>query len=716
MVILCFLVCAISALGDGAAGPATNGSLFLSAQQMHSLLHSGDPRIQKVFARIVKDAEVLTDKPPEIPDKGGGWIFDLYCSKDNTRLQRIGPSRFRCPSENREENNEKAEASYRTTLHDAASHGANSLAWAYVITGNKAFAEGAGAILSRYADFYDGYVRHDRWGRTGFLAFMGGKRYAQALDEAVNIIPCCEAYSLIRDSGILSESQRAHIENDFLRATAEQLKVPTFQQDNNHQTWINAGMASIGAAINDGTLLTLSLEGTFGALYQMNKCVTSDGLWYEGTMAYHSYALQALVMHAQILANAGIPDLIQHPKLRSLFDGPMLESFPDGNLPINNDSDPFNIRSMADYYEWAYATFDTAASPATSYGAVAALGGRQGVWAWKIGRPQLPEATTTFWQGSRNLLGMGLIFIDSHVNGSKPLSMVIDYGPHGGSHGHPDKLSIALEGFGRDLFVDPGRLTYSVPEYKSWSLQTIAHNTVVIDETSQTPASGSCEWFITSGDVDAALLQTDAAYPGVTLQRMIAKADGYYLDCYRVTSRDMRQIDWTLHLRGILQETNLLEVTTVRGWSKKDGYKHFKNIRQGITALPSVLSWKIAGNKGAMRMIFPETTGKEQWLIADGIGTHIGDTVPCLIRRVKDKEALLISVYEINPGKTTGSITSITCDNQGDESQPLALRVQGTSWTDEWVIPWKSSASSTPQRLPIPPPSDLGFSCHRKQE
>lgn len=68
--------------------------------------------------------------------------------------------------------------------------------------------------------------------------------------------------------------------------------------------------------------------------------------------------------------------------------------------------------------------------------------------------------------------------------------LVFDCGPLGeGNHGHFDALSFELAAFGVPLIVDPGRYTYSEAGEVNWRVHfrgTAAHNTVCVDERSQT--------------------------------------------------------------------------------------------------------------------------------------------------------------------------------------------------------------------------------------
>lgn len=68
--------------------------------------------------------------------------------------------------------------------------------------------------------------------------------------------------------------------------------------------------------------------------------------------------------------------------------------------------------------------------------------------------------------------------------------LIFDCGPLGdGGHGHYDLLNVEIAAGGTPLIVDPGRYVYSedAPNWRRWFKSTMAHNTVTVDGTDQTP-------------------------------------------------------------------------------------------------------------------------------------------------------------------------------------------------------------------------------------
>jgi len=76
--------------------------------------------------------------------------------------------------------------------------------------------------------------------------------------------------------------------------------------------------------------------------------------------------------------------------------------------------------------------------------------------------------------------------------------LLMKYGVHGQGHGHFDKLHFTLFDGGREVVPDYGFARWIniepkfggryLPENDSYAMQTIAHNTVVVDQKSQNDA------------------------------------------------------------------------------------------------------------------------------------------------------------------------------------------------------------------------------------
>ncbi|MEV5962148.1 heparinase II/III family protein [Kribbella sp. NPDC051952] len=117
------------------------------------------------------------------------------------------------------------------------------------------------------------------------------------------------------------------------------------------------------------------------------------------------------------------------------------------------------------------------------------------------------------------------------------LLAIVDFGPHGGSHGHRDKLSLYL--YGRDAWQpDPGQVPYGHTGWRRYYASTAAHPTFRIDDQEQAECTGR---LIEATD-RSVTVACDDAYPGVTATRRVTIAGGELTDELVVECTDPRKI------------------------------------------------------------------------------------------------------------------------------------------------------------------------------
>jgi Heparinase II/III-like protein. len=201
--------------------------------------------------------------------------------------------------------------------------------------------------------------------------------------------------------------------------------------------------------------------------------------------------------------------------------------------------------------------------------------------------------------------------------------LLMKYGVHGEGHGHFDKLQFVLFDAGREVVPDYGFARWIniepkfggryLPENDSYAMQTVAHNTVVVDQTSQNLAkdreadkvSGERHFFDASNPKLQVMSAIDAhSYPGVRMQRtMFLVRDArlpnpVVIDLVRATSATEHAYDYPLHFRGQLIATSgkiAANTTHQEPMGTAYGYQHLWN--EGTVAAdgPTSLTWLDGG-------------------------------------------------------------------------------------------------------------------------
>jgi hypothetical protein len=493
--------------------------LAITADELAAVRSS--PDFGKIRAAAVAAADPLVDKPIPLPDGPGSWIFYYANPENGNPLTPLSPLEHKDPKTGQVFNDARTVAAYRGIMHSTLEAATVTLGWAYAYTGDEKYAAASLRIFRKLADDYATYPRRlDRWGRTGLFAPLGGRRMVQSLDEAFGMTRLAKGYDLVRNSATFTAADRRHVEEDFFRPTADTLL--WFNQDiNNHQTWYDAGLMCIASVLADERLVDRVLTMRGGFFDQLERAVGADGLWYEGTNAYHSYALQALIQQVDAGRRLGLP-MHDHPRLKAMFTAPIHAAYPNGQVPAINDSDRADISMFNAAWEWAWKTYrDPVFAQAIAKGDQRKLDALMGAGAATARWPIALE--------SEALMDAGLAVLRMGA-GATATCVFLDFGPHGGGHGHLDKLSLLLYANGREWLLDPGRLSYSHKEYKTWVKTTAAHNTVAIGSRSQAPATGRLVYLQQADGHAAAVAECNAAYPATMLRRHVLLTPTFCVD------------------------------------------------------------------------------------------------------------------------------------------------------------------------------------------
>ncbi|MEO8167624.1 MAG: sugar-binding protein, partial [bacterium] len=165
--------------------------------------------------------------------------------------------------------------------------------------------------------------------------------------------------------------------------------------------------------------------------------------------------------------------------------------------------------------------------------------------------------------------------------------LYLDYGIMGGEHGHPDRLQMGYYANGRNWIVDPLNESYQFPNLQLWYRQTVAHNTLVVDQTSQTWTNGYGNFFGALPAFQVASGGTTTAYPGVKLTRTVLQVGEYFIDLFDATAPGKRMYDMPLHGFGNVTLSGVpLVPQPVDLFGNKPGipgYDQLTNILMGTT-------------------------------------------------------------------------------------------------------------------------------------
>jgi hypothetical protein len=190
-------------------------------------------------------------------------------------------------------------------------------------------------------------------------------------------------------------------------------------------------------------------------------------------------------------------------------------------------------------------------------------------------------------------------------------------------HGHFDKLAWQLYDNGNEIVRDYGAARFLnieakrggryLPENESWAKSTVAHNALVVDETSHFDGDGKYAdkfWPAQTYFSDADGLQVssgmiDSAYPGVVMKRTIllpsipGLEEPLVIDLVHAASEASHQYDLPLHYSGHIMEFDFDARRNVADrpvLGSGNGYQHiWVDAEAGLDSGKGALTWILDG-------------------------------------------------------------------------------------------------------------------------
>lgn len=547
-----------------------------------------------------------------------------------------------------------------TERHYELADGARDLALMYQFTGDAAYAQKAKEIMLAYADTYLTYDIQDSDGRTGDQASAGGRATSQGINEARWAIPLAWAYDLLFNE--LSADEQTAIADGILHPVAQLLMLNN-EGRHNHQTWYNAGVGVIGFALGDKEYVWYSLLKDDSSLgYQLDKSVTADGMWYEGSMHYQFYVLRALMPLMEATHRAGF-NIYENPQYKALFDFMVTYADPTLQMPTINDGRVVDLTDSdrATYYELAY---NRLRDP--RYVPILAQSNRTDLNALLYGVGEIGDSAETAWQ-SQYYDDSDLAVLRSGAD-EDSIQATLNFMGYQGGHSHADQLSLVLYGLGMPLAPDAGSIKYRLPEQEAYFKQTLAHNGLVVDGASQERAnSGVVTQFAASTPVQMVRVVSEDVYPDVRLQRTILLNGDYLIDIYDVASDNPHTYDWVYHNVGEFSTEDVDFQSAETSIGESGGYEYLQGVQSAETDTDWQGQWQVAPGKQVRINVLgePDTT----YFSAEGpIAARVGDEMaeellPVLISRREMTGTQFVSIiqpYSDDKGAITISPLSLT--------------------------------------------------------
>lgn len=478
---------------------------------------------------------------------------------------------------------------------------------AYQLTGEKKYALFVDEMLKKYAELYPTLDIHPEQRNS-----WPGKLFWQGLNEAVWMVSALQAYDAVYET--LTKKEHEFIEQQLFRKVVDfflEYRGAAFDLMHNHGTWAITAVGMTGLLLDNDNLVDMALygynkDGKSGFLKQLDMLFSPSGYYEEGPY-YQRYAMTPFMLFAQTL-EYNRPDL----HIMKYRDGVLLKavetlmqlSSESGTFfPINDaiKEKDFKSSELVPVLDIAYLygkdkTYLDIANQQRKVSVSEA--GLEVAKALDKGKPDPFERKSMFIadgaDGTRG--GIGLM-----RQGHKRPTVFFKFASQGMGHGHFDRLSFMLYDQGQEILTDYGAARFVnvatkdggryLKENKTWAKQTIAHNTMVVNETSdfnlnlkKAEANSPHLLFYDISDPDFQIFSAvdSASYDHVVLHRTMVLTkigkDPVVLDIFNCTSNvDGNTFDYALHYKG--QPTAFSfdltpSLTEKKVMGEKNGYQH----------------------------------------------------------------------------------------------------------------------------------------------
>jgi hypothetical protein len=498
----------------------------------------------------------------------------------------------------------------------------------YAFTGDERYAGFAEKLLLAYADMYPDLPLHPEQKEQS-----PGRLFWQNLNESWWLVYAIQGYASVRD-GLSSESREA-IETGLLTEMTTFLSEgspETFNKIHNHGTWATAAVGMTGYAIGDQdlvekALLGLDKSGDHGFLKQLDELFSPDGYYNEGPY-YQRYALMPFVLFGQAIEkNEPNRKIFEHRDgiLKKAIYATIQQNYGGLFFPINDAIKDKDIATTELQFGVAIA-YELTGDPG-----LLSIAQAQGQIVPTEGGKKLADAIA---RGEAEPFGYASMRLRDGANGDQgaldilrassdpnDLAVVVKNTSQGLGHGHFDKLGLLVFDSGHEIIRDYGAARFLnieakfgghyLPENNSFAKQTIAHNALVVDETSH--FDGNTETgnnfapdvgpFLVSDSLQATTAEIDTAYEGVRLGRTVAMikdaafSHPIVVDVIEAHTENPRQYDLPYYYNGQLVETNFditADLLTRSPLGSRNGYQYLWRVGEsdfldGVTQMTWLL-------------------------------------------------------------------------------------------------------------------------------
>lgn len=645
--------------------------MFLFREEELSNIINRKNKKSVIDSLIIETKDVL-DNEIKIPTEGiGSWGLYYFCPIHSVRLEFdiASPKKHICPIDGEILTGEPYDSSWWGLMNKRNASACHNLALLWLLTGEDKYLDKAKIIILEYAKYYPSYEVH------GDIPYNGpGKANAQTLDEAVWIRDIAYGYDLIADE--FTDRERKYIFNNLFLQCAEFLKEHRANQIHNHEVIINSSIGILGIMLDREDYINFALYEKYGLMYQLNNAVLKDGIWFEISIHYHYYALEAFFSYEKFARHTKYSNL-DKPRYLEMVVKPYKLLQDDFHVPPINDSMLRNEECLEhlDIFEFAYAIYKN------EY--ILAILNRQyeksernNLHSFFYGVEELPKSDSNELEEYHDEEGSGLTVI----RGNDKKYFLFKHSPFAGEHDHYDRLNIMYRAYGDRILADLGTTGYGAKLHYDYFKNTASHNTVMINEENQPPAETKVlyyeknpqytvidtevEWNGEYKGLDSYIIAQwdEESYKDVTMRRIIIWTEDYIIDVFKVMGVNNYYIDHILNIPGLITKNYLRDFQDFdKIFSEKKPLRYYNNIicRKNTN---EVIRYNWEFNNCSLNH-YSRFYDDGDIYIGEAPDNPSIKNISKIINRIKGDSALFINIYDVYNNETHVKNAIISCSH-----------------------------------------------------
>ncbi|GGP20959.1 heparinase II/III family protein [Silvimonas iriomotensis] len=388
----------------------------------------------------------------------------------------------------------------------------------YKLNGDTRYRDWAAAQMDIYARNYQKFPLQSWNGQS--------RMFSQALDESVQMFALIEIVRLLR--GGVEPSRITDWQNNLFAPMVD-LQLQSRRQVHNISVWEAAAVTAAGMEFGKQDWIAAGTQGPLGLRGLLDAGVSPDDFWFEGTLSYQEYVVQALVcvLTAASVRNQldGLKDVLW--RAQNLMIAPAQLTFRPGVTPAMNDTQPNRPSPNRPLWLQSWRVLPT-------WVALADVGKARD-WSTLLDAPPAaskPEVIPVV--KTAHFPGLDAVQL---VNGQWHALLV--YGQKSRSHAHQEGLNLQLQ-YGDDWILrSPGTVGYGSPLHARYFRLGPSHNVPLEEGDGQLPYPAEGR-FVSLTDDTAAAAQPEWR-KDASAQRQVSVRGNELTDTVEITRQQPTQ-------------------------------------------------------------------------------------------------------------------------------------------------------------------------------